>query len=82
MSEKLLSLDHLLEGAPLDPRVHIALHGVYAGVTELLGTQSFAELLEALPTDERRRWERDKPLLEVASLAREKRFERAQQLLR
>ena len=82
MTEKLLSLEHLLEGAPLDPRVHIALHGIYAGVTELLETQSFAELLEARPTDERRRWERDKPLLEVASLAREKRFERAQQLLR
>jgi acyl-CoA dehydrogenase len=81
MTEKLLSLEHLLEGDPLDPRVHVALHGAHTGVMELLTTEDFTHLLECLPDDERSRWERDKPLLAVASSAREKRFERARQAL-
>lgn len=81
MTEKLLSLEHLLEGEPLDPRVHVALHGAHAGVMELLTTEDFTQLLERLPEEERGRWARDKPLLAVASSAREKRFERARQAL-
>ena len=81
MTEKLLCLEPLLGGDPLDPRVHVALHGAHTGVMELLKTEAFAHLLESLPDDERCRWERDKPLLVVASSAREKRFERAQQAL-
>ena len=77
LSADLVALDRLRNGPPLDPRVHIALHGVYQHVTRLTGSQDFARILDAAPDDERDRWERDRALLRVASKAREARFERA-----
>ena len=77
LSADLVALDRLRDGSPLDPRVHIALHGVYQRVTGLLGSEDFARVLDCAPGDERDRWERDRALLQVASKAREARFERA-----
>ena len=77
LGANLMALEGLRQGPPLDPRVHIALHGVYQRVTELVSCEDFAKLLNAAPDDERKRWERDKALLKVASKAREARFEKA-----
>ena len=77
LSADLVALDGLRDGPPLDPRVHIALHGVYQGVTRLIDSEDFGRVLEGAPDDERGRWERDRALLKVASKAREARFERA-----
>ena len=82
LSADLLALDPLLHGPPLDPRVHIALHGVYQHLTRLISSEAFKRLLDAAPGDERDRWERDRVLLQVASKAREARFERAKKELR
>jgi alkylation response protein AidB-like acyl-CoA dehydrogenase len=73
----LVALDRLRDGPSLDPRVHVALHGVYQRVTQLTGSEDFARLLDSAPADERDRWARDRALLQVASRAREARFERA-----
>ncbi len=81
LSADLVALDRLRNGPPLDPRVHIALHGVYQHVTRLTGSQDFVRLLDAAPDGERNRWERDQALLRVASKAREARFERAKKVL-
>jgi len=77
LSADLVALDALRDGAPLDPRVHVALHGVYQHMTRLVVREEFARLLECAPNDERERWERDRALLRVASKARAARFERA-----
>ena len=73
----LAALDRLRLGRPLDPRVHIALHGVYRHLWALTEAEAFAAVLRDAPDDERKRWERDRALLEVASKARQTRFERA-----
>lgn len=78
LSSSLLTLDSLRTGAPLDPRVHIALHGVYERVTAFLRGPDLERILDRGPNDERERWERDKALLRVASKARKVRFEKAQ----
>jgi len=77
LSADLVALDGLRDGPPLDPRVHVALHGVYQRVTRLIGSEDFRRVLDLVPDDERERWERDRALLQVASKAREARFERA-----
>ncbi len=77
LSADLLALDRLRESPPLDPRVHIALHGVYQRVNRLTGSEDFARLLDSAPAEERDRWGRDRALLQVASRARAARFERA-----
>lgn len=77
LSADLVALDRLRDGPPLDPRVHIALHGVYQRVTRLIGSEAFGRLLASAPDEEHSRWERDRVLLQVASKAREARFERA-----
>lgn len=77
LSAQLLALEQLRESPPLDPRVHIALHGVYQRVSALAASDVFAQLLAGVPEDERARWERDRALLKVASKAREARFDRA-----
>jgi len=77
LSADLVALQGLRVGPPLDPRVHIALHGVYQRVTRFVGSEDLARILECTPDDERERWERDRALLRVASKAREARFERA-----
>jgi hypothetical protein len=77
LSADLVALDGLRDGPPLDPRVHIALHGVYQRVARVIGSEDFARVLECAPNEERDRWRRDRALLQVASKAREARFERA-----
>ena len=81
MSADLVALDRLRDGSPLDPRVHIALHGVYQRLKRLVGGEDFARLLDSAPDDERDRWERDQTLLQVASKARTARFDRAKNLI-
>jgi len=81
-SADLVALDRLLDAAPLDPRVHIALHGVYQRLTRFTDSGELARILASAPDDERGRWERDRALLRVASKARAARFERATRDLR
>ncbi len=81
LTADLVALDRLREGPPLDPRVHIALHGVYQRVTRLIGGEELARLLDSAPEEERDRWERDQPLLQVASKARAARFDAAKKEL-
>ena len=81
LSADLVALDRLREGPPLDPRVHIALHGVFQRVTRLVAGEDLARLLDSAPEDERDRWERDQPLLRVASKARSARFDAAKKEL-
>jgi acyl-CoA dehydrogenase len=73
----LAALDRLSLEAPLDPRVHVALHGVYRRLIEATKSDDFAQLWLSAPEDERARWERDQALLRVASKARDARFRRA-----
>ena len=77
----LVALDGLLAVEPLDPRAQVALHGVYQHVAALLAGDAFARLLSATDHVERERWERDRTLLQVASKAREARFEAATRAL-
>jgi hypothetical protein len=77
LSADLVALDAIRVGPPLDPRVHIALHGILRQTKSILESSGFARLLQSAPRDERDRWERDRMLLEVASKAREARFESA-----
>ena len=81
LSADLAALDRLRDGRPLDPRVHVALHGVHRRVMRAVDDPAFAEVLNAAPPDERDRWDRDRALLRVASKARDARFERAAQEL-
>ena len=46
LSADLVALDGLRDGPPLDPRVHIALHGVYQRVARVIGSEDFARVLE------------------------------------
>ena len=73
----LVALDGLRAFEPLDPRAHVALEGVYHGVTATLSGEAFGRMLEAANEAERERWARDKTLLSVASKARRARFARA-----
>ena len=77
LSSALVALDALRTHPPLEPRVHVALHGVYQHVTDLLRGDAFSELLRAAAGEERDRWQRDQVLLRVASKARDARFQRA-----
>ncbi len=81
LTADLVALDRLREAPPLDPRVHIALHGVYQRVTRLIAGEELARLLDSAPEEERDRWERDQPLLQVASKARAARFDAAKKEL-
>ena len=70
-----LLLDDLSREDAKSAETHVALEGAIAL------TQGFIErrgaLFAALPADERERWERDRPLLNVAGRARSERFLRA-----
>ena len=81
LSADLVALDALASAEPLDPRMHLALHGRYSRVLEALAGDDFASLLAAASGDERLRWERDRVLLDVASKARKARFEAANRAL-
>ncbi len=74
LADGLVSLDRLSVEPPLDPRVHVALHGVYQRLLELTRSSEIASLYENVSPEERSRWERDQRLLQVASKAREARF--------
>lgn len=73
----LIALERLSTEPPLDPEVHVALHGVYGHLSDFVESDAFASILLAAPTDERERWTRDRRLLEVANKARHARFKRA-----
>jgi acyl-CoA dehydrogenase len=73
----LVTLERLRESAPLDPTVHIALHGVSQHLDRLFSSNVFASIWDAASAEERERWERDRKLLQVASTAREARFRKA-----
>ena len=77
LSSQLVTLATLADAEPLDPRTHLALHGCYTRLSEGVAGAGFSELLEAASNDERSRWMRDRALLQVASMAREARFEAA-----
>jgi hypothetical protein len=72
------ALAHLAELEPLAPATHLALGGVLD-----LGRRLFAELdLKVVPEDERARWVRDQPILDVAGKVRAQRFESACRVLK
>jgi hypothetical protein len=77
----LVALDWLCGVPPLDPRAHIVLQGVYQRVVDLAEGDELASVWQATSEDERDRWRRDRPLLDVAFRARRARFERAKQEL-
>ena len=71
------TLDRLRAALPLDPGVHVALHGAIENLSRLMSRDEFAKLWAGAPAEERARWERDRKLLQVASAAREARFRKA-----
>ncbi len=71
------TLDRLRAAPPLDPGVHVALHGAIENLSRLMSRDEFSKLWEDAPAEERARWERDRKLLQVASTAREARFRKA-----
>lgn len=73
-SAHLVSLAGLRQGPPLDPRIHVALHGCYERVAEMLESSDFRQLLDAASEPERARWERDAKLLSIAHKPRQARF--------
>jgi hypothetical protein len=77
----LAALDRLRIEPPLDPRVRVALHGIYSRVTEADKRGDLDGLFRSAPAEEAARWARDRVLLRVASKARETRFERARAAL-
>lgn len=70
-----IALDALGDADRSAPVTHVALEGVI-GLTESF-LERRASTFEALPSAERERWERDRPLLGVAGRARGERFARA-----
>jgi hypothetical protein len=76
------TLDRLRAAPPLDPGVHVALHGVIENLSRLFSRDEFSKVLQSAPAEERARWERDRKLLQVASTAREARFRKAASQLR
>lgn len=77
----LVTLESLREAAPLNPGVHIALHGVSQHLVRVFEDQAFSGIWDAAPAEERARWERDQKLLKVANTAREARFRKAAEQL-
>ncbi|MGB5813124.1 MAG: acyl-CoA dehydrogenase family protein, partial [Polyangiales bacterium] len=53
LGASLVALDRLRAEPPLDPRVHIALHGVYQNLTSLLESEGLQLALAAAPMEER-----------------------------
>jgi hypothetical protein len=74
---RLAAIGVLLEGLaardPRDPTTHVALEGALALARQVFDGCDF----DAAPEDERARWRRDRPLLEVAGKVRALRFEAA-----
>lgn len=81
LSSDLVVLDTLRLSEPLDPRVHVVLHGCYQSVIGTLRNEDFARMLDAASEAERDRWHRDRQLLSVASKARRARFSAARESL-
>jgi hypothetical protein len=73
----LVALESLREATPLDPSTHLALHGVIVHLSRLIASDEFRGMWEAASLEERRRWERDRELLEVAGSVRCTRFQKA-----
>lgn len=75
----LIGLRGLAAAPPLSPATHVALGGAIASVARLL--REAEPLWQGLDEAERARWERDRPLLQVAGAARAQRLEAAWQAL-
>lgn len=73
----LISLERLASEPPLEPCVHVALHGVHERLSTFARGAELASILQAAEPAERSRWNRDAPLLRVAQKARDARFARA-----
>jgi len=73
----LVTLDRLRLEPPLDPAVHVALHGVIQDMRDATAHGAFQEALTLASPEEAARWARDRDLLKVADKAREARFARA-----
>jgi hypothetical protein len=77
LAAAIVTLDRLCEAPPLDPHVHVALHGLSEGLARLFDATGLARVWEGAPPAERSRWERDRKLLQVAQTARDARFRKA-----
>lgn len=66
----LLAARTLASCDPKAPETHVALAGVFAGLSRLLGADTTTAAIEAMPEDERGKLRRDLPLLLVAERAR------------
>ena len=77
LAAAIVTLDRLCGVPPLDPHVHVTLHGVSQGLARLFDSAELASVWELAPPEERARWERDRKLLHVAQKAREARFRKA-----
>lgn len=77
LAAAVVTLDRLRDAPPLDPHVHLTLHGVSQGLARLFDSAELARVWELAPPEERARWERDRKLLRVAHKAREARFRKA-----
>lgn len=77
LAAAIVTLDRLRDAPPLDPHVHVTLHGVSQGLARLFDSAELASVWQLAPPEERARWERDRKLLQVAQNAREARFRKA-----
>ena len=77
LSAVLVTLDTLSAAPPLDPQVHVTLHGVHQALSRLAQGDALAGVWHEAPAEERARWERDQKLLQVADTVREARFRKA-----
>jgi hypothetical protein len=81
MSAMVVTARALATAEPARPEVHVALAGAMARVAELV-EEVVPSWWPALEPATRERWQRDQPLLEVASKARHRRIEVAWRRLR
>lgn len=79
LAASLLAFQALAGMDPSSPATHVALGGAIAQARRLV--EACAPHWSAAPESERERWERDRPLLEVAGKARQLRLARAWELL-
>jgi len=81
LAADLAALSSLQDAKPLDPAVHVALHGCFTRLTDAFSGATFSRVLELAPAEERARWQRDEVLLSVAQRARAARFDSAKRSL-
>lgn len=80
-ASSLASLHALVAEPPASPGVHVALAGVIGSTREIIAMLDREAAWASAPADDRARFERDRPLLDVAGRARTERLGRAWQKL-